>query len=510
MRGGRPSCESAVVSSFDPHPASADLAAATASDIAADIASGKTTSVEVTRGLLDRIAAVDRAGVQTRAVVAIAADALEVAAGLDRELAAGRRRGALHGVPVLIKDNIEAIGLPGTAGSLALTDRVVTRDATIVANLRDAGLVVLGSTNLSEWANIRSSRSTSGWSAVGGLTANPWALDRSAGGSSSGSGAAVAGGLVPLAIGTETDGSIVDPSSLNGCVGLKPTVGLLSTAGIVPISHSQDAPGPMARSVRDAALLLDALSGASVYAAACGGVDLADVRLGVARRWRTRHAPTDATFEAALDVLRARQVSLATSNVPAPAGILNDEISALLAELRDDLGAYLSARPGDGPHSLADVVEFNRAHADTELIHFGQELFELAVASEGTGSEAYAQARTRSLAWAIDECLEPAFADDHAPEFLVAPASAPASKSDLILGDHRGLAGGGTHAASIAGWPVLCMPMGLVSGLPVGMMLIGRPDSEARMLAVGHEIEKALGLRASGALNPTWNNSSRG
>ena len=192
MRGGRPSCESEVVSSFDPHPASADLAAATASDIAADIASGKTTSAAVTRGLLDRIAAIDGAGVRMRAVIALAADALEVAAGLDRELAAGRRRGALHGVPVLIKDNIEAIGLPGTAGSLALTDRVVTRDATIVANLRAAGLVVLGSTNLSEWANMRSSRSTSGWSAVGGLTANPWALDRSAGGSSSGSAAAAA------------------------------------------------------------------------------------------------------------------------------------------------------------------------------------------------------------------------------------------------------------------------------------------------------------------------------
>lgn len=196
--------------------------------------------------------------------------------------------------------------------------------------------------------------------------------------------------------------------------------------------------------------------------------------------------------------------------MPAPAGIIDDELTVLLAELRDDLGAYLDARPGAGPRSLADIIEFNRANTDTEMIHFGQELFEMAAASEGTGSEAYAQARARCLAWAIDECLEPAFAAEQAPEFLLTPVSAPASKSDLVLGDRREDAGAGTCAPSIAGWPVLSLPMGLVKGLPVGMMLISRPDSEARMLAVAHELEDALGLRASGTLEPTWVTSSRG
>jgi len=498
------------VSSVDPHPASADLAVATAADIAADIAAGTTTSVDVTRRLLDRIAAVDQSGrIRTRAVLAVAADALDVAARLDGELASGRCRGPLHGVPVLIKDNIEVIGLPGTAGSLALADRVVTRDATLVANLRAAGLVVLGSTNLSEWANMRSSRSTSGWSAVGGLTANPWALDRSAGGSSSGSGAAIAAGLAPLAIGTETDGSITCPSSLNGCVGLKPTVGSLSTAGIVPISKNQDAPGPMAQSVRDVALLMDALAGSSIYASACGAVDLADVRLAVARRWYTGHAATDETFEATLEVLGAQHVSIATVKVSSPARIVNDEFFVLLAELRADLDAYLNARPGAGPHSLAEVVEFNRVNADVELIHFAQELFDLAVASEGTTSQAFAQARARCLAWAIDECLAPTLIGDTAPEFLVAPASPPAWKTDFVLGDHNRASSPATNAPSIAGWPILCLTMGLVGGLPVGMVLIGRPESELRMLAVAHEIEHTLGLRASGALTPTWNDPSR-
>ncbi|HTD51207.1 MAG TPA: amidase family protein [Acidimicrobiia bacterium] len=498
------------MSTVDPHPASAELAVATAADIGADIAAGRTTSVDVTGRLLDRIAAIDQTGsIRTRAVLAVAADALDVAARLDDELASGGCRGPLHGVPVLIKDNIEAIGLPGTAGSLALADRVVTRDAPLVANLRGAGLVVLGSTNLSEWANIRSSRSTSGWSAVGGLTANPWALDRSAGGSSSGSGAAIAGGLAPLAIGTETDGSITCPSSLNGCVGLKPTVGLLSTVGIVPISKSQDAPGPMARSARDVALLMDVLAGSSDHASASGGVDLADVRVGVARRWYTGHAATDETFEAALEVLGAQHLSIRTSKVSSPARIVNDEMFVLLAELRDDLDAYLRVRPGAGPRSLAEVVEFNRAHADVELIHFAQELFELAVASEGTRSQAYADARARCLAWAIDECLGPALAADTAPEFLVAPASPPAWKTDFVLGDHNRASSPATSAPSIAGWPILCVPMGLVSGLPVGMVLIGRPDSETRLLAVANEIEHVLGLRASGALTPTWNDPTR-
>lgn len=500
------------MSPVDPHPASAHLATATATEIAADLAAGRTTSAAMTRTLLDRITAVDGPGeTHLRAVLAPAPDPLGVAAQLDAERAAGHVRGPLHGVPVMIKDNIEAVGLPGSAGSLALAERTVTRDAPLVGRLRKAGLVVLGATNLSEWANIRSSRSTSGWSALGGLTGNPWALDRSAGGSSSGSGAAVAGGLTPLAVGTETDGSITCPSSLNGCVGLKPTVGFLPTEGVVPISGSQDAPGPMARTVRDAALLLDALNGSGeYYGAACGTVSLPDVRLGAAEAWLTGHPATDELFHATLDRLRSGGAEISVAIVPSPEAIAVDELTVLLAELRDDLGAYLAARAGNGPRSLADVVAFNREHASSELSHFGQDLLEESLASGGRAAPAYAEARARCLRWAVAECLEPSLAAGRAPELLVAPAYAPAWKSDLVAGDHSEGGGSASSAPSIAGWPVLCLPLGLVAGLPVGMVLIGRPHCEARLLAVGHAVEACLDLRSGDAFMPTWAPAARG
>ena len=486
----------------DPHPPSAHLAAATAAELAADLAAGRTTSVAATRTLLDRISGVDGPGeIHLRAVLALAPDALAVAERLDAERAAGHIRGPLHGVPVLIKDNIEAIGLPGSAGSLALADRTVTRDSPLVARLREAGLVVLGSTNLSEWANIRSSRSTSGWSAVGGLTGNPWALDRSAGGSSSGSGAAVAGGLTPLAIGTETDGSITCPSSLNGCVGLKPTVGLLPTDGIVPISGSQDAPGPMARTVRDAALLLDALAGTTGYAEACGTISLDEITLGLAENWLSGHPATDALFAATVELLRGHGATVPTVDVPPPGTFGEDEFVVLLAELQSDLDAYLAARPGVGPASLADVVAFNREHAAAELAHFGQEHFEQALTSGGRSAPAYAVARARNLEQVLRDCLEPIFAGPDAPDLLIAPAYAPAWKSDLVNGDASIGGGLASAAPSIAGWPVLCIPMGLVGGLPVGLVLIGQASSEAKLLAVGHAVESALGLREAGMLD---------
>jgi amidase len=499
------------MSPTDPHPASSALAAATAGELASDLATGRTTSVAVTRALLDRIAALDGPGpFHLRAVLALAPDALATAELLDTERAAGSLRGPLHGVPVLIKDNIEAVGLPCSAGSLALANRTVTRDAPLVARLREAGLVVLGATNLSEWANIRSSRSTSGWSAVGGLTGNPWALDRSAGGSSSGSGAAVAGGLAPLAIGTETDGSITCPSSLTGCVGLKPTVGLVPTSGIVPISGSQDAPGPMSRTVHDAALLLDALTGDSRYAVACGTASLADVRLAVADEWRSGHPATDALFEVTLDKLRDHGATATSVTVPDPELFGADELVVLLSELQTDLDAYLAKRPGGGTTSLAEVVAFNEEHATEELAHFGQEHFEGALATGGRAASEYVEARARNLEQVLGGCLEPLFAGESAPDVLIAPAYAPAWKSDLVNGD--GSIGGGVASAapSIAGWPVLCVPMGLVDGLPVGLVLIGQALSEPKLLAVGHAIESALDLRASGALSPTWRTPARG
>jgi amidase len=411
---------------------------------------------------------------------------------------------------VLVKDNIEAVGLPGTAGSLALAGRTVARDAPLVARLRDAGLVVLGATNLSEWANIRSSRSTSGWSAVGGLTGNPWALDRNAGGSSSGSGAAVAGGLAPLAIGTETDGSITCPSSLNGCVGLKPTVGLVRTEGVVPISASQDAPGPMARSVRDVALLLEALTGETGHAEDCGSLTPADLRLGAPPAWLSGHDRTDELFAQVLEGLRTAGAAIADVTLTTRDEIGEDELTVLLCELHDDLDAYLAERPGDGVSSLADVVAFNTEHAESELAHFGQDHLEAALANRGREDGAYADARARCLAWAVDACLGPALADDTGPEILVAPAYAPAWKSDLVNGDQARAGGRASSAPSIAGWPVLCLPMGLVEGLPVGLVLIGRPRTERRLLAVGDAVERHLGLVADGALAPAWDGPGRG
>lgn len=493
---------------MDPHPSTASLAAATAVEIAADLAAGRTTSVAVTQALLERIAAVDHSGPELRSVLALNPAALDDAEALDAERAAGHLRGPLHGVPVLVKDNIEVLGLPASAGSLALAGREVVRDAPLVTAMRDAGLVVLGATNLSEWANMRSPHSTSGWSAVGGLTGNPWKLDRSAGGSSSGSGAAIAAGLAPLAIGTETDGSITCPSSLNGCVGLKPTVGVVSTVGVVPLSGSQDSPGPMARSVHDAALLLSALTGEPSYSDAPGTLTPGDLRLGVAAGWLSNHPGTDALFAEVLRVLEGAGAMLSPADVSPVAGTGAAELTVLVCELQEDLGAYLAARGGEGPGSIGELVAFNAKHSEVELAHFGQEFLEMAASSEGRADPAYAEARARCLQWALEETLEPSFEGAEAPEFLVAPAYAPAWKSDLRGGDHF-LGGGLASAApSIAGWPVLCLPMGLVEGLPVGLVLVGRPHSEGRLLAAGHALEALLDLR--GSLHPTWLPPSRG
>lgn len=490
----------------DPHPSTATVGYRSATDLAADLDTGATTSVDVVQTLLDRIAAIDgEDGVDLRAVIATSPDALEQAERLDAERAAGTVRSPLHGVPVLVKDNIEAIGLPATAGSLALQGRTVERDAPLVTRMRDAGLVVLGATNLSEWANLRSSRSTSGWSGVRGLTGNPWALDRSAGGSSSGSGAALAAGYAPLAIGTETDGSIVCPASLGGVVGIKPTVGRVSAQHVVPISASQDSPGPMARTVRDAAQLLDVLTGTPDHAPAVGDLEVGAVRVGVVPAWLTGHRPTDARFAEVLESLRSAGAAVVDVVLDDAPGVDDDELTVLLCEFVDDLGSYLAGRPGEGVRSMADVVAFNRDHPE-ELAHFDQDFLEMALASGGRASDGYAPARARCLHWAVDQVLAPALAQG--VDLLVGPTYGPAWKSDLALGDHPGAGGAITSPAAIAGWPVLCVPMGLVDGLPVGLTLTGRPGSEPRMLAVGQVLEMLLDL--GDAHRPTWAAPARG
>jgi amidase len=447
--------------------------------------------------LLERIAALDAPDSPTalRSVLAVSRAIRDEARACD----ATDPRGPLHGIPVLVKDNIEVAGLPSTAGATSLTNRPARRDAPLVRRLRDAGAIVLGTTNLSEWANIRSARSTAGWSAIGGLTGNPWALDRSAGGSSSGSGVAVAAGLAPLAIGTETDGSITCPAALNGVAGIKPTVGAVPTAGVVPISTSQDSPGPMARTVDEVALLLEVLAGSpGILERVRAGV--AGLRVGQASTWRTEHPATDALFDEAVRRLEAAGalVTDVQPSRPGP-GVEEDEYTVVLCELVDGLAAYLPSRGADGPQDLTEVVAHEKRHADIELAHFGHDLFERALELGGRGNPGYPAARARNLAWAVEGCLHPALAE---VDVLIAPTYGPAWKSDLVLGGHPALASPITTAPAIAGWPIATAPMGLVEGLPVGFGAVGRPGSEGLLLAVCRAVERPA--------RPAWRQPGRG
>lgn len=469
----------------DPSPGTAEVAYLGVADLRAAFDSGKLHSRSVTEALLSRIAAIDAPASPTalRSVLAVSERALGEAGACDRSAP----RGPLHGIPVLVKDNIEVAGLPSTAGATSLAGRPARSDAPLVARLREAGAVVLGTTNLSEWANIRSARSTSGWSAVGGLTCNPWALDRNAGGSSSGSGAAVAAGLAPLAVGTETDGSITNPASFNGIAGIKPTVGAVPTAGIVPISASQDSPGPMGRTVEDVALLLEVLAGVPGIARRAGE-GVRGVRIGVARTWRTGHPETDSLFDEVVPALERAGATICDVEPTVPSDAENaDELTVLLCELFDGLATYLPTRGAGGPQDLAEVVAHERRNAAVELAHFGHDLFEQALRLGGRAAGAYPEARSRNLAWALEGCLLPAMADVDA---IVAPTYGPAVKSDLAVGGHHGDASPITMAPAIAGWPIATAPMGLVAGLPVGFGAIGRPGSEALLLAVCRVLEQ--------------------
>jgi amidase len=448
------------------------------------------TSQEYVEQLLDRIDAVD---VHTNAICTLNPAALDDARRLDAEARAGRSRGPLHGRPVLVKDNVDTADLPTTAGSLALAEQPApARDATLVQRLRAAGMVVLGKTNLSEWANIRDGASTSGWSAYGGLTRNPYALNRSAGGSSSGSGAAVAAGLVPFAIGTETDGSITCPAAFNGCVGFKPTVGLVPTDGVVPISRSQDAPGPMTRTVRDAAALLGVLAGNGTdYAAHAVPGRLAGKRIGVPRKtfWGYSRLADEAAERAVRLLAAEGAVIVDGTDLESMEGFeWEDELTVLLAELRSGLAEYLATRPGDGPRSLEEVVAFNAAHADIELRHFGQSLFEAALSGPADGSEAYRAARARCLEHARDRGID-AVLREHELDALVTPSYAPAVPIDLVNEEH--LPGACTGPSAMAGYPLLTVPSGLAAGLPVAVSFWGGAGSEATLVEVAQGYEAA-------------------
>lgn len=452
--------------------------------------------------LLARIDSVDP---QVRAICTPHPEALDQADRLDRETADGRVRGPLHGRAVLVKDNVDTHDLATTAGSLALADAPPpSRDATLVRRLRDAGLVVLGKTNLSEWANIRDESSASGWSAYGGLTRNPYALNRSAGGSSSGSGAAVAAGLAPFAIGTETDGSITCPAAFNGCVGIKPTVGTVPTDGVVPISPSQDSPGPMARSVRDAAALLSVLAAdGHDYASYAVPGRLAGKRIGVPRAtyWGySTHA--DAAAERALGLLAAEGATIVdAADLPElPEQVWQDELLVLLAEFRAGVADYLATRAGDVPRTLEELVAFNRDHAPQELAHFGQSLFEKALAGPVDGGPEHLEARARGIAATradgIDEVLRA-----HDLDALVSPSYAPAHPIDLVNAEV--FPGSCSGPAAIAGYPLLTVPTELAAGLPVAVSFWGTAGSEGTLIGIAHGYEVARDAASGPLPEPT-------
>jgi amidase len=482
-----------------------ELAEATVVSLQQKLAAGELTARRLVEAYFARIAALDRQGPELRSVIETNPDALAIADALDAEREAKGPRGPLHGIPVLVKDNIDtADRMTTTAGSLALEGSVPPRDAHVAARLRAAGAVILGKANLSEWANFRSTRSVSGWSARGGQCRNPYALDRNPCGSSSGSGVAVAANLAPLAVGTETDGSIVCPATTCGIVGIKPTVGLVSRAGIVPISQSQDTAGPMARTVADAAALLTALAGedprdpetaagrgrAADYTSVLDARGLQGARIGVARNMAGFHPDTDRLFDAAIAEMKRQGAEIVDpADVPGIKELGDPELEVMLYEFKAGLEAYFAALGERAPvKTLADAIAFNERNRDREMPYFGQEIFLKAQAKGPLTTPAYREAlekcRRLSRKDGLDAVLEP-----HRLDALVAPTGAPAWVIDPVSGDHY--VGGNTTPAAVAGYPSVSVPMGFVFGLPVGISFIGRAWSEPVLVRLAYAFEQA-------------------
>lgn len=475
------------------------LAVTTVLTATAAIAAAPGPAEKATRAALERIRTIDP---RINSVLSVDPTAIDQARTIDRMR---RAPGPLTGKPVLLKDNIEAKGpLPTTAGSLALKDNVTGRDAPLVSNLRAAGAVVLGKTNLSEWANIRSNSSISGWSAVGGQTRNPYALDRNPCGSSSGSGAAVAAGLVDYAVGTETDGSVTCPASINGIVGLKPTVGLVSRTHIIPISASQDTAGPMTRTVRQAAEMLTAMAGSDPadsataeaeahradYVAGLDAGSLKGKRVGVMRF--ASGFGTDPLFSAALDILKAQGATLVEIKEFDDKEIGANEFAVLMTEFKAGLNAYLATTPATvKSRTLADVIAFNKTHPERELALFDQALFEQAEATKGLADPDYVKARQTSFTKAGPEGIDKLLRDNNVIA-LVGPTMPASWKIDAVHGDQVSGGGAGSLAA-VAGYPHLTVPMGLVKGLPVGLSFIGPKWSDGLLLSLGYAYEQARG-----------------
>jgi len=496
----------AACSGADPEFSEASIA-----DLHDQMQRGELTSVELVDWYIGRIEALDQAGPGLNAIIEINPDARHIAAALDREWRSSGPRGPLHGIPVVLKANIDtADQMYTSAGSLALAEHVPDEDAFFVKRLRDAGAVILAKTNLSEWANFRSSHSSSGWSSVGGQTLNPYDTSRSPCGSSSGSGVAVAANLAVVAVGTETDGSVVCPSGMNGIVGIKPTLGLVSRNGIIPGAHSQDTAGPMARSVRDAAILLTAMTGVDAddpatsaaeihhdYSANLTADGLSGKRIGVIRSYygAGSNPKVEAIYDASIAALEAQGAQIVDDIHIAIGEMYDDENEVFLYELKADLAAYFKAA-GAPVESLADVIAFNKAHADTVMPIFGQDYFLLAQEKGPLTEEAYLAALEDSKQAAragIDSTL-----DDNNLDALIAPTNGPAWMIDHVNGDTFSI--GSSSLAAVSGYPNVTVPAGFVSGLPIGLSFIGKPWNEKQLIEIAYAFEQATGVRRAPAL----------
>jgi amidase len=505
-----------VVAASEPAPTPAkafEFDESTIADLQRRMTAGEISAHSLTQAYLSRIREIDSRNIQSspglNAVIEVNPDTLAIAAALDKERKAKGPRGPMHGMPVLIKDNIDtADHMQTTAGSLALVGSKPAQDSGVARKLREAGAVILGKTNLSEWANISSSHSTSGWSGRGGQTHNPYALDRNPCGSSSGTGAGVSANLCTVGVGTETDGSIVCPSSANGIVGIKPTLGLISRAGIIPISHSQDTSGPMARTVRDAAVLLGALAGSDPRDPATADANakmqkdytqfldpngLKGARIGVARKYFGFSDSVDALMNHLIDEMKSAGAVIVDPADLESFGKFDDtELLVLMYELKADLNAYLASRPDAQVHTLADVIAFNERNKDKEMPYFGQDLFLKAQEKGPLMEKEYVAAVAANHKLSREDGIDGVMDKFHL-DALVAPTGGPAWLTDLVDGDHSG--GGSSNAAAVAGYPNINVPAGFIFGLPVGISFFGRAWSEPALLKIAYGFEQLVTAR---------------
>lgn len=498
----------------------ANLEEVTIAELQAAMEEGEFTAVELVNAYIERIEAIDQDGPRLNSILEINPDALDIAQALDEERRTSGARSPLHGIPILLKDNIDtADRMRTTAGSLALMNSTPARDAFIVQRLRDAGAVILGKTNMSEWANFRSTRSSSGWSGRGGQCKNPYILDRNPCGSSSGSGAATSANLTAGSIGTETDGSIVCPATANGVVGIKPTVGLLSRSGIIPISHNQDTPGPHARVVADAAAILGAMVGVDPEDPATAPSEgraytdytqfldpngLQGARIGVARQGVTGYSEeTDRLFEQAIQAMRdAGAIIIDPADIPTINEITTGptELTVLLYDFKHDLNAYLAARNDPDIRTLADLIAFNEENAEQELRWFGQELFLMAQEKGELTDPEYIEALETNHRLGRTEGID-AVLQAHQLDAIVAPTGSPAWTTDLVNGDH--FLGASSSPAAIAGYPLISVPMGFAFGLPVGITFMGTAWSEPTLIRLAYAFEQATKVRRPPQFLPT-------